>query len=89
MEERWVRGEDVATEPIIARAAESVGLDPACALTAARDTDLRRDLTAEIEHNYTERGIFGVPMLITPEGDRYWGHDRIEWALRHGLLPRA
>ena len=44
------------------------------------------DLTARIERDYTERGVFGVPMFITADGARFWGHDRMEWALRQGLI---
>ena len=66
--------------------AESVGLDPKGVLAASQNEQLRSKLTARIERDYTERGIFGVPMFITAEGARFWGHDRMEWGLRQGLV---
>ncbi len=28
-------------------------------------------------------------MFILPTGEHFWGHDRMEWALRHGYVERA
>jgi 2-hydroxychromene-2-carboxylate isomerase len=87
MAARWERGEDIATEAVIGRVAEAVGLDREGVLEASRDEAQRRALTDEVEKNYHEHGIFGVPMIVTAEGERFWGHDRIEWGIRRGLLP--
>jgi 2-hydroxychromene-2-carboxylate isomerase len=46
-------------------------------------------LRARIRQNYEERGIFGVPMFVLPDGARFWGHDRMEWALHHGYVRAA
>jgi 2-hydroxychromene-2-carboxylate isomerase len=40
----------------------------------------------QVQRDYDEEDIFGVPTLILPRGTRFWGHDRIEWALREGLI---
>lgn len=85
-EERWARGRDVASEEVLADTAGAVGLDPAEVLAASRDEALRRKLTERIERNYAERGLFGVPMLVTADGRRFWGHERMEWAIGRGLL---
>lgn len=26
-------------------------------------------------------------MFVTATGERFWGHERMEWAIRHGLIP--
>ena len=83
---RWTRGENVAEEAVMQSAAESAGLDPEPVLAASRDEHLQRELVAQVDRDYEERGIFGVPTLILPKGTRFWGHDRIEWALREGLI---
>ena len=44
-------------------------------------------LVAQIQRDFDEDGIFGVPTLILPRGRRFWGHDRIDWAIREGLIP--
>lgn len=36
-----------------------------------------------------ERDIFGVPMFILPTGEYFWGHDRMEWAIRYGFVKAA
>jgi 2-hydroxychromene-2-carboxylate isomerase len=86
-EARFGRGEDVASETVLEQAAESVGLGAAAILDAALDPANRDALTAQVQHDYTEHGIFGVPTLILPRGTRYWGHDRIEWAIREAKIP--
>jgi 2-hydroxychromene-2-carboxylate isomerase len=83
---RWERGENVGEESVLARAAESVGLDPAAILDPALDEVNQAALTARIQRDFDEHGIFGVPTLILPKGTRYWGHDRIEWAIREGRI---
>ena len=55
-------------------------------VAAAVDGAAQAALTDGIRKNFEERDIFGVPTLILPRGSRFWGHDRIEWALREGLI---
>jgi len=85
--ERWSESQDIATDPIIARAAKSVGLDEGEVLAACHDAERRQRLRERIQRDYDEREIFGVPMLITPAKKRFWGVDRIEWAIRYGYVP--
>lgn len=85
--ERWSEGEDIATDPIIARAAASVGLDAGDVVAASHDSEAHQILRDRIQHDFDECEVFGVPMLITPEGKRFWGVDRIEWAIRYGYVP--
>jgi len=86
---RWERGENVGDPDVVGKAAESVGLDASVILAAALDPERQQALTSQVQRDYDERGIFGVPTLIMPRGTRYWGHDRIEWALREGRLDPA
>lgn len=83
---RWSRGENVGELDVIARAAEEASLDPAPILAAGEDTQRREALRAEVQRAYDEDGIFGVPTLILPRGTRFWGHDRIEMAIREGWI---
>ena len=86
LEERWGQGQRVATPEAIGRAAGAVGLDPAAAVVASEDEKLRGDLVERIQRDYDERDIFGVPMFVLPDGKRFWGHDRMEWAIRYGFI---
>jgi len=71
---------------VLAGAAEQAGLEADPLLRAARDPERRAALTTQVQRDFDERGIFGVPTLILPRGPRYRGHDRIEWAIREGRL---
>jgi 2-hydroxychromene-2-carboxylate isomerase len=85
-EARWSRGEDVADLAVLARAAELAGLGPDSIVAAAVNEEKQRAVTADIQKRFDDEGIFGVPMLLMPRGTRYWGHDRIEWAIDKGLV---
>ena len=86
MDARWSRGESVDREPTLRRAAEEATLDPGELLAASHDTDLREKLQRDIKRRYEDDGVFGVPMLLLPDGSRFWGHDRMVWALEQGHL---
>ncbi len=88
-DERWVKSQLVSTDAAIGRVAAAVGLDGNAAIAAANDAELRAELTALVETNYEERSVFGVPMFILPSGEQFWGHDRMEWAIRRGTVRAA
>ena len=85
-EARFGRGEHLGDDAVVTAAVESVGLDAGAVMDAARDPERRETLDEQVKSDYRDEGIFGVPTLILPKGTRYWGHDRIEWALREGKL---
>jgi 2-hydroxychromene-2-carboxylate isomerase len=43
-------------------------------------------LTDRVQRNYDDRGIFGVPMFVLADGKRFSGHDRMEFAIKHGYI---
>lgn len=88
-EERRGKGEVLGSDETIRRAAALVDLDPDAVVAAGRDENLQKDLAATIQRNFDERDIFGVPMFILPDGKRFWGHDRMEWAIRYGFVRGA
>ena len=55
-------------------------LDPAPVLEAARSNELRVALRTETEEAQ-RLGIFGAPTFVTPDGELFWGNDRLERAL--------
>ena len=87
MDARWSRGEDVGSAPALHSAAGAAGLDADAVLTASADPARQQALSERIRRNYDERGIFGVPMFVLADGSRFWGQDRMEWALLHGYVP--
>jgi 2-hydroxychromene-2-carboxylate isomerase len=87
MDPRWSRGEDAASEDVMRGAALGAGLDADALLAASADPARHDALRERIRRNYDERGLFGVPMFVLSDGARFWGHDRMEWALDHGYVP--
>ena len=76
------------TSPAVLEAVvDRLGLDasdlPARIAAAETKAELRR-LTEEA----VALGIFGVPSFLLGN-ELFWGHDRMEWALRHGFVRSA
>lgn len=58
----------------------SLGCDAEAVLAQAETPEIKlrlRQETAEAQR----LGIFGVPTLVTPDGELFWGNDRVEQAL--------
>ena len=55
-------------------------VDPAPMLEAARSNELRVALRTQTEEAQ-RLGIFGAPTFVTPDGEMFWGNDRLERAL--------
>jgi 2-hydroxychromene-2-carboxylate isomerase len=53
---------------------------PKAALEAARSNEIKALLRTETE-TAQALGIFGAPSFITPDGELFWGNDRLEQAL--------
>ena len=85
--ERWGDGKRVCEDEALRRAAGAAGLDADSIVAAGHDPTLRDETTELVQRNYDERGVFGVPMFVLPDGQRFWGHDRMDWAIRHGFVP--
>jgi 2-hydroxychromene-2-carboxylate isomerase len=56
------------------------GVDAATALAAAQSDDNKARLRAETEEAQ-RLGIFGAPAFVTPDGELFWGNDRLDQAL--------
>ncbi len=84
----FCEGEDIATDPQIARAAERAGLDPDEALQAAYAPP-RIARLAQIRHGAESAGVRGVPSLLADDGRSHWGMGGIERLLAgQALVPR-
>ncbi len=56
------------------------GVDAATALAAAQAEDNKARLRMQTEEA-KRLGIFGAPTFITPDGELFWGNDRLDAAL--------
>ena len=79
----------MADSDVLGRAAESVGLDAKATVAAGVNVAAHETLTAAVQSDFDDEDVFGVPTLILPNGARYWGHDRIEWAIDSGHLEKS
>jgi 2-hydroxychromene-2-carboxylate isomerase len=56
------------------------GVDAATVLAAAQSEENKTRLRAQTEQAQ-RLGIFGAPSFVTPDGELFWGNDRLEAAL--------
>ena len=78
----FARGLDISSEEALTGLLETLGIDaaPAIARSNAAETKERlRAVTAEAE----ALGIFGAPSFVAPDGELFWGDDRLEAAFAH------
>jgi 2-hydroxychromene-2-carboxylate isomerase len=80
-EARFVRGDALGDDAVIARCAEAVGLEPTSVVAAQGDKALQERVVLGMIRGVQEDGLFGVPLLVY-QGERFWGNDRVEWLLR-------
>lgn len=73
-------GRSISEEATQVAALKAAGADPNAALAAARSDDVKGRLKAETELAKSLH-IFGAPSFVTPDGELFWGDDRLEQAL--------
>jgi 2-hydroxychromene-2-carboxylate isomerase len=72
---------NIADGAVLADVLTSLGLDSARLLGRAEDAAIKQRLK---DHGAVaaSRSIFGAPSFVTPDGELFWGDDRLEQALR-------
>jgi len=73
-------GRNIETEATVSELLKNLGVDPEVALARARSDDVKSRLRAQTE-DAQKLGIFGAPSFLTPDGELFWGNDRLEAAL--------
>jgi 2-hydroxychromene-2-carboxylate isomerase len=76
----FAEGRSISEEAVLRGVLKQVGADPDQALAMARSEEIQGRLKAETELAKS-LGIFGAPTFITPDGELFWGNDRLEDAL--------
>jgi 2-hydroxychromene-2-carboxylate isomerase len=71
---------DVAAEPVIAANLAQLGKPAAPLIARATAPDNKARLVAAGEQAVA-RGIFGAPSFVAPDGELFWGNDRLEHAI--------
>jgi 2-hydroxychromene-2-carboxylate isomerase len=88
----FVHDRDISDPQILHAAARRAGLDPLEILNALRSEDLKQQLRAETSRA-ADLGVFGAPTFVAPDGELFWGNDRLEdaldWAVAGTLRPNT
>ena len=85
-------GRPISEREVISQVLAGLGLDPAQIFALAGSDANKARLKSQTEEARS-RGIFGAPSFVCPDGELFWGNDRlrqaIAWAVRPGLrTPR-
>jgi 2-hydroxychromene-2-carboxylate isomerase len=80
-------GRSISEEATLVMALKAAGTEPNPALAAARSEDVKSRLKAETELAKS-LGIFGAPSFVAPDGEMFWGDDRLEQALGWAVSGR-
>ena len=83
---QFAQGRDLSTQGVTG-VLEGLGLDASAALLAAKAPEVKESLRAASDAAMAH-GLFGAPCFTTPDGELFWGDDRLEdalgWAARLG-----
>ncbi|MFO1149820.1 MAG: 2-hydroxychromene-2-carboxylate isomerase [Alsobacter sp.] len=76
----FCEGAQIADEAVLREAVLQAGEELQPALGAARTDIVKHALRRQTEEAEA-LGLFGAPTLVTPDGEVFWGNDRLEEAL--------
>jgi 2-hydroxychromene-2-carboxylate isomerase len=74
-------GRSIAEAGVMREAVEQAGQDPDTVFASAQSDAVKAGLRAQNEAAIG-RGIFGAPSFVAPDGELFWGNDRLDRALR-------
>jgi 2-hydroxychromene-2-carboxylate isomerase len=88
----FVHDRDISDVQILHAALRRAGLDPYETLEALHSEEIKQKLKDETAQA-ADLGIFGAPSFMTPDGELFWGNDRLEdaldWTVRGTLGPHG
>jgi 2-hydroxychromene-2-carboxylate isomerase len=76
----FARDLEISEPAVLAECLERAGQPPAPILAAASEDAAKSALRAQTERA-VKLGLFGAPSFVTPDGELFWGNDRLEDAL--------
>ena len=80
MRANFAEDRDIADPAVIRAILADLGLPADALLEQAASADTKLALRRQTERA-SELGLFGAPSFITPDGELFWGNDRLEDAL--------
>ncbi len=86
----FAEGALISDEPFLAGLLQRLGHAPEAVLAAAASEAVKAKLKKDTEEA-AARGVFGAPTFFTPDGEMFWGNDRLEqvvrWASEKSKIP--
>jgi 2-hydroxychromene-2-carboxylate isomerase len=77
---QFAEKQSIGDEATIAAILSGLGKDPQPILTQAQSDAIKSALRTQTDE--AQRiGIFGAPSFVTPDGELFWGNDRLETAI--------
>lgn len=86
-EAQFERGEDISNPDILRRLLDDLKLDADSVMAQANAPENKDRLRAQ-STRAAELGLFGAPSFVTPDGELFWGDDRLEQAISWTLGPK-
>jgi 2-hydroxychromene-2-carboxylate isomerase len=84
----FVEDRDISDAAVLAPLVIAAGGDAERALAATADDEIKTALRRSTEEAQS-RGVFGAPAFTTADGELFWGHDRLDQALRWARTHHA
>lgn len=76
----FAEGRQIADAGVLASVIESLGGDAQNILARAGNAEIKERLRQETDEAQ-RLGLFGAPSFVTPDGELFWGNDRLEAAI--------
>jgi 2-hydroxychromene-2-carboxylate isomerase len=85
-EANFAHDRDISTRETLAPLIDKAGGDAEAAFELAASEGVKARLRDHVDLA-RKHGVFGAPSFTTPDGELFWGHDRIDealaWAVKH------
>ncbi|TCT04333.1 2-hydroxychromene-2-carboxylate isomerase [Aquabacter spiritensis] len=80
----FAEGQDISDPAVIRQVLAGLGHFCDAPIEAAQSQANKDRLRAQTERAQAA-GVFGAPSFVTPDGELFWGNDRLELALDHAV----
>ncbi|MCB1483464.1 MAG: 2-hydroxychromene-2-carboxylate isomerase [Hyphomicrobiaceae bacterium] len=87
-EAQFEHGADISSPDILRNILDDLKLDTAAVMAQANAPENKDRLRAQ-STRAAELGLFGAPSFVTPDGELFWGDDRLEQAISWTLSPQG
>ena len=78
---QFARGLDISSPDVVSDVLSALGQDPVSILERARNDRTVKDALRATTESARMLGIFGAPSFTAPDGEVFWGNDRLDAAL--------